>query len=54
MSLDLSFFRRGELSRNPIILKDASTISGKAQSWATLILVALASGVFVLLVWGVK
>lgn len=52
--IDLSFYKRGELSRYPIILKDAASITGTAQSWATLLLVALMSGVFVFLVWGGK
>ncbi len=54
MSLDLSFYRRGDLARNPIVIKSGAEIMNRAQNWATLILVALASGVFVLLVWGGK
>lgn len=54
MSLDLSFYKRGDLAKGPIVLKSASSIMEKGQNAATLILVALASGLFVLLVWGVK
>ena len=54
MSLDLSFFRRPEFSRNPIVIKNAGEIWNRTQSVATLILVALASGLFVLLMWGGK
>jgi|GEM_PF-4384802 len=52
--LDLSFYKRGNLSRDPIVLKDADTIMNKAQNAATLILVAIASGLIVFLIWGVK
>lgn len=54
MSLDLSFYKRGEFSRSPIVIKDAPDIYARGQSAATLILVALAAGLFVLLMWGVR
>jgi len=54
MSLDLSWYKRGELARRPIILKNASDIYAHGQNAATLLLVALAAGLFVLLVWGAK
>lgn len=52
--IDLSFYRRGDFARNPIVIKTPDEIWNKTQSIATLILVALASGLFVLLVWGGK
>ena len=54
MSLDLSFYKRGEFSRRPIVLKDADDIWDKGQNAATLVLVALAAGLFVLLLWGIR
>jgi len=54
MSLDLSFYKRGELARRPIVLKNASDIYTHGQNAATLLLVALAAAVFTLLVWGAK
>lgn len=52
--IDLSFYGRGEFSRNPIVIRNAADIWNKTQNAATLILVALASGLFVLLLWGTK
>ena len=54
MRLDLSFFKRGELARRPIVIKNAPDIYTHGQNAATLLLVALAAGLFVLLVWGAK
>jgi len=54
MSLDLSWYKRGELARRPIVIKNAAGIYAHGQNAATLLLVALAAGLFVLLVWGAK
>jgi hypothetical protein len=52
--IDLSFYHRTDMLRDPIHVKDAPDIYARGQSAATLILVALAAGAIVLLVWGAK
>jgi len=52
--IDLSFFRRTDMLRDPIHVKDADGIYARGQSVATLVLVALAAGLFTLLVWGIR
>jgi len=54
MSLDLSFYKRGALARDLTVIKDTKDIYAHGQNAATLLLVALAAGLFVLLVWGAK
>lgn len=50
--IDLSFYKRGEYARSPIVIKDSTAIWKKTQDISTLILVALFSGMVVYLIWG--
>ena len=46
--------REEEEARRPIVIKNAADIYAHGQNAATLLLVALAAGLFVLLVWGAR